>query len=194
MAEEMTLLTLAHTGHVLAACSREGAGGELDAAAIAGAALPVRGSRLGGSTDPQLVVTIPPTLLEVKTTPYDAAVLASPQDYIVNGGAPVKVAGMSASNGLTFDANQAEVPTAIADVPVALVLESVDKTLGERRIQAGKSALQPDGTTIAASLAYTLLPKIGEADARVAAIPSGHDWAVLIAVGGEQLAIEKHSI
>ena len=88
MSDSMTLIALAGTGHVLGALTQTAPGDDPEPADLVGESLPVkRATNLGVD----YTLYVPSAMLEVKSAPYDPAVVANPQAYAINGGGPIKL-------------------------------------------------------------------------------------------------------
>lgn len=180
MAATMNLLVIKHTGHVVAGLTREGGGPDLEAVAMAGTALPVRSIRDQTSSDMPFAAWLPSSVLEVKSAPLDPRVLASPQDYVIDGGVAIQIA--AAAPAATVDdltATQVVIDQASgqAKQKVLAVVADMDDQQGTVRVQAGA---YPE------PLANLALPLSILPDDVAASVPPGN-YGVMVALAGARL-------
>lgn len=181
MSDTMNLLVIAYTGHVVAGLTRVAGGPDLEADAMAGRALPVRNIRRETSGLAAFTAWIPSGVLEVKSAPLDARVLASPQDYVIDGGVAIRIAADAPANTVTnltadrLDLNGAAI--APGEKVLALVGAS-DDPRGTVRVQAGE---YPTPAVATLTLPLTVLP-----DDVSASVPSG-PYGIMVALAGRRL-------
>jgi hypothetical protein len=180
MAATMNLLVIAHTGHVVAGLTRVAGGPDLEPAAVAGTALPVRSIRDQTSSDMPFAAWLPSSVLEVKSAPLDPRVLASPQDYVIDGGVAIRIAAAAPAatvSGLTTGQVVIDQASGQAKQKVLAVVAAMDDQQGAVRVQAGA---YPEPLADLA-LPLTILP-----DDVAASIPPG-DYGVMVALAGTRL-------
>ena len=176
MTQQMHLVVIKETGHILAAAAQTVSAGDPTAQALVGSDLEVMMPALSGATSATSTL-VPADLLEVKTVAYDSAVLANPQAHVVDGGRVARIPTSAALTTLNLKAATIELSKPIPDVAVTVILASaVDGTL-ERRAQSGKF-----GTDATLFLPHHILP--GDTPA---AITVGTSYVVLIAYAGRRL-------
>lgn len=182
MSITMDLLVIAHTGHVVAGVTRTGGGPDLKAEALAGTALPVRNIRKEGSGLAAFAAWLPNSVLEVKSAPLDARVLASPQDYVIDGGVAVRIAADALTDTVqSLGADRLELkPAALAAGEKVLALVgAADNPRGTVRVLAGEYPTPAPVTNVI--LPLTVLP-----DDVSASVPAG-DYGIMVALAGKRL-------
>jgi hypothetical protein len=187
MPAKMTVLSLAHTGHVLAAIA-EPPSGPASLEALVGAAFPLRTTRVrtatGGAFDASFA--LPASLLESKSIAYDGRVIARPQSFVVDGGLAVELpAGTAPAGGLTTSAVTVTLSSAVAaDTKVLVIVgDQIDPRI--QRIQAGAIP----ATLLTVDLNLTIVP---EGPAATLAASTG--YFVAFAVEGSPLAYGTETI
>jgi hypothetical protein len=186
MPAKMTVLSLAHTGHVLAAIA-EPPSGPASLEALIGAAFPLRATRVrngGGAFHASFA--LPASLLKLKSIAYDARVIARPQSFAVNGDFAVELPAddVPTVGGLSASAVTADYGSAVAaDTKVLVVVrDEIDPRV--QRIQAGAILA---GEQIA-DLNLTIVP-----DGPAATLAAGTDCFVAVAVEGRLLGYSRES-
>lgn len=174
MTQQMHLVVLAKTGHILAAVAQTIAAGDPDLAALVGTDLPVMRPALTGATPP-ISTLVPAELLEVKTVAYDAAVLAFPHFHVVDGG---RVARIPPTGALTPTLRVAatSIPATPA-VAITVILSSTADATVEPRV--GSGTLDPAAPVL---LTHNVVP-----GNTAAAITQGDSYVLLIACAGRRL-------
>jgi hypothetical protein len=180
MTAKMQVLTLKATGHILAAVARTDTGGKPDVASLAGTDLPVTLPRSQGDMSAAIAMPVPADLMEAKEVLLDAAVIAHPLAHVVDGGRIAALPPVVASTASTLDPSKTTVQTAVADVPVVVVILGKDDPAIRR---AGAGRVLAAATSV--DITHTILP--GEPPA---GIPAGMDYFLLIAEGGRRLRLE----
>jgi hypothetical protein len=181
MTLQMHVLTIKDTGHILAAVARTNSGGDPDVLALAGRDLPVVIPRAQGDTAAATLIPVPADLLEVKALVYDPVVVAHPLVHVVDGGRITALPPPALTpTPSEIEGGKIKVNTAVGDVPVVVVVVGKDDP-SIRRADAGKV---PSGATTV-DLTHTILP--GEPPASV---PTGMNYFLLIAEGGQRLRLE----
>jgi hypothetical protein len=180
MPAKMTVISLAHTGHVLAAIA-EPPSGPATLEALVGTAFPLRAMRVRGA--PAVVdasFALPAALLEAKSITYDGRVIARPQSFAVDGGLAVELpAGPAPTVDLTASAVTVTLSSAVAaDTKVLVVVaDKIDPRI--QRIQAGAIPAAADEV----ELNLTIVP-----EGPAAMLAAGIEYFVAFAVEGTPLA------
>jgi hypothetical protein len=177
MTQQMHLLVLKETGHILAAVAQTISAEDPSPEALAGTDLPVMMPRWEGSTEGPISTLVPVPLLEVKSVAYDPAIVAEPQAYVVDEGRVAAVPRATAIPLAELKAGHVKVDQGTPGVPVVVILAEHDEPTNEHRAQSGQFTPTSD-----AVLALAVLP--GESPA---AITVGKHYDVLVAHGGRRL-------
>jgi hypothetical protein len=176
MTQQMHLVVITETGHILAAVAETVAAGDPTVEALVGEDLEVMVAQQTGATSP-LSTLVPADLLEVKTVAYDSAVLANPQSHVVDGGRVARIPPSAAATVIALTHDTITLTKTVPDVPVTVILASSADPTVERRAQSGRF-----GADATLALTHAILP--GDTPA---AITTGVNYDVLIAYAGRRL-------
>lgn len=182
----MQVICLKETGHVLAAVAAATAGAAPALAALAGEDLPLAALRstLDGTAGlPAVRSYVPQAVLELKTVPFDPAVIARPMHHAVDGARVVALPALAppAQPANRLDNARLLVDGGLADSVAFTIVAARDDPLGTRRVQSGRfvSVLAPPAVD-QLSLALHILP--GDTPA---AVPTG-TYDIFLAIEGRR--------
>ena len=184
MPATMHIVTIKDTGHIVAAVSQVTTAGDPDLTALVGNDLPLWQPRKSGDAHSATQSLLPAEILEVKTVPLDAAVIAAPLWHVVDGGRVVALPEVAANEiGISLSATEVTLEKGTAGTIGLCVVAADSGPTDERRVQAGKiPANVPPGGDTELILPLSILP-----DDTAAAIPSGADYNVMVAFAGKRL-------
>jgi hypothetical protein len=177
MSDTMHLVVLESTGHVLAALSQTVAGGEPELSALVGSELPVANVRDRAQPAHATLSLLPLEVLALKTVAFDAAVVANPLRYAVDGGRVVELPPWAAAPPApNLDDQTIALKGGAADTAGLAVVARQGAPDGDRRVQGGTFP-QAGGDLV---LPLSILP-----DDTAAAIATG-DYDVFVALAGRR--------
>jgi hypothetical protein len=186
MTATMHVVCLKATGHVLAAMAATTVGAAPDLAALVGTDLPLaalRGGNNAAADVPPTRTFVPQSELELKSVPYDAAVIAQPLHHAVDGGRVVILPDLAApaQNADALDNTRLVVTNGAVDTAAFTVVSGRGDPLGTRRVQSGKfvSTLAPPAAD-PLELVLHILP--GDTPAAIA----NGDYDIFIAMAGHR--------
>jgi hypothetical protein len=179
MSGSMHIVTIAETGHIVAAVAQTSTSGDPDAMALVGRDLPIWQPRDRASADTATQSLLPVEILEVKSVPSDAAVIAHPLGYVVDGGrvVPLPAAALVSAADITLAADTITLKKGAPKTAGLAVVTDNAGTAGSRRVQSGE--VSPNGDDLV--LALSILP--GEGPANLGA----GNYRVMVAMAGKRL-------
>src|SRR5262245_43451082 len=142
MTDKMTVLFVSHSGHALAAVTRNAGEGEISAQDLARGGLLVRG--FAGNEQ----FEVPPEELAVVTVDRDTGLLLRPRDFSIDNGQPVQTPTATVST-VTLTATNVTVTLAAAVTEETKVWVQVDGgNLAEPRVVKGSIAVNATSTAL----------------------------------------------
>ncbi|MEW8029098.1 MAG: hypothetical protein AB2809_18020 [Candidatus Thiodiazotropha sp.] len=184
MSENMHVICLQETGHILGALSAATSNAPPDLEAIVGSQLSISNVRSSEIPTDKLLPArthIPASLLELKSVPLDPAVISNPTNHAVDGGRVVKLPPLTAvpiTPTLEYQAITLENGT-IDALAFTVVARTGDPT-DQLRIQSGTFVDQDgDGSVDKLILPLSILP--GETPA---AIEDSGSYDIFVALQG----------
>lgn len=181
MSETMHLVCLKDTGHILAGLAQITSGASPEISGMVGGDFPIANQR---GTDPANVThvatrtLIPADLLELKSVPFDPAVLGNPLGHAVDGGRVVKLPLTTPPPlNLTLEDDKVELDNGEVDLQVLTIVARRDDPTDQRRVQMG-TFIDTDGDGNAEALTLPLEIMPGDTPA---AIENSGDYAILVA-------------
>lgn len=184
MSDTMHLICLKETGHVLAALAATTAGDPPALAGVVGAQLHLASVRsTENATDglPAATTYVPASLLELKSAPLDARVIANPLHHAVDGGRVVRLPPLAVPPAPILTQSTITLDGGTPDTKGLAVVDRADDPGGDQlRVQAGKF-IDPDadGTSDPLALALATLP-----DDTPAGIEGTGNYDIFVALGG----------
>lgn len=182
MTQSMSVVFIKDTGHVVGASTQLAEAGEPDLELAVGDAFPLHNLRAETSNISALELPLPRAVLDIKSVPYDPAVLAQPQSHVVDGGFVVEIPPSAVPDepALKPDKITPEIdPAAPDDLKVLTIVVGLTPSNTERRVQSG--VIEAGETKV--DLNLSVLP--GEPAANIAA---GSYYGICVAVSGLRLA------
>ncbi|MFO1119692.1 MAG: hypothetical protein U1E38_06145 [Rhodospirillales bacterium] len=178
MTQNMAVLYIKHTGHVLAAFTRTAdPDGTPDLAAVVGAGFMLR-NPLTHTFHDRLQFVLPPDVLDVKVVPVDPAVFVNPQTFVVDGDQVTRVGGATTArvSALTQTAIDIALPAnTTSDLKVWAAIAGRAPATSERQIVAG----QINSGSANVTLTLAILPG---------------DYGVAVAAAGLPIAFGSRSV
>lgn len=193
MSESMTLVTLVDTGHVLAAVTQTAPGGDLEPADLVGDALPVKRAT---DTGVDYTLHVPSAFLEVKTAPFDPAVVANPQKYVINGGGPVKLNSLSSQSSAPSPAllqHGLNVTGFVMDADIKAFIGGKPGGNAVQAVVSGELKLNPPAAADV-TIELTTPPGAGGTPGVPISLVSGEDYGLLVAIAGMPLFFGEETI
>lgn len=181
MNQKMHLVCLKDTGHVLAGVAATTAE-DPKLEALVGDALPVANTRVTvGKARSSL---IPVDLLELKSVPFDAAVIGDPLSHVVDGGRVERLPPVQSVIVTEFDENVVTLKDGLLDRKVVVVLSEAEDPRAQWRVQSGKFVdADNDGNVDDLDIGLSVMPQDTPAP-----IEAGKDYLIMTASEGDRIA------